>query len=117
MDFNKLHEPYKDDASPSVELQVRWLQRLGFQPHQIDQALITVYGEIERNEKTFENGGKLNLHLKDVASEVRTEELSAYIANLEKFEAKMREKWEDYQREKEEQARKKPWYKKRICLR
>jgi len=94
MDFKKLHEKYKDEASPSVELQIRWLQRIGFQPHQVDQALITVYGEIERGEKVFKNGSELNLYLKDVASKIRTEELNVYIVNLQAFEAKMRKKFQ-----------------------
>ena len=112
MDFKKLHEKYKDDASPSVELQIRWLQRIGFKPHQVDQALITVYGEIERGEKTFKNGGELNLYLKDTASKIRTEEINVYIANLERFEAKMREKWEEDRKKLEEDRKRiKPWYK------
>ena len=94
MDFKKLHKRYKDEASPSVELQIRWLQRIGFQPHQVDQALITVYGEIERGEKTFKNGSELNLYLKETASKIRTEELNVYIKNLEAFEAKMRKKFQ-----------------------
>lgn len=102
MDFKKLHEQYKDEASPSVELQIRWLQRIGFQPHQVDQALITVYGEIERGEKTFKNGGELNLYLKDVTAKIRTEEIGVYINNLERFEANMRKKFQEEL----------PWYKK-----
>jgi len=105
MDFKKLHEKYKDEASPSVELQIRWLQRIGFQPHQIDQAMITVYGEIEHGEKTFKNGSELNLYLKDTAIKIRSEEINVYITNLEKFEAKMRSKWD------EDRKRMKPWYK------
>jgi hypothetical protein len=94
MDIKKLHEKYKDDASPSVELQIRWLKKMGFEQHQIDQAMIIVYSEIEKDEKVFKNGGEFNLYLKDVASKIRTEELSAYIAKIEEFEAKMRKKWE-----------------------
>jgi len=94
MDFKKLHKRYKDEASPSVELQIRWLQRIGFQPHQVDQALITVYGEIERGEKTFKSGSELNLYLKETASKIRTEELNVYIKNLEAFEVKMRKKFQ-----------------------
>ena len=108
MDFKKLHEKYKDDASPSVELQIRWLQRIGFQPHQVDQALITVYTEIEQGKKTFKNGGELNLYLKETAGKIRTEEINVYITNLEKFEGKMRKTWE------EDQKKAKPWYKRLI---
>ena len=94
MDFKKLHERYKDETSPSVELQIRWLRRIGFQSHQVDQALITVYGEIERGEKIFKSGSELNLYLKDVAAKIRTEEIGVYINNLEKFEANMRKKFQ-----------------------
>jgi hypothetical protein len=104
MDFKKLHERYKDDASPSVELQIRWLQKLGFQNHQIDQALITVYTEIERDEKTFRDGAELNLYLRNTVAKIRTTEVDLYIKNLETFEAKMRKKWEN------EQKKIKPWY-------
>jgi len=105
MDFKKLHEQYKDESSPSVELQIRWLQRIGFQAHQIDQAMITVYGEIERGEKKFFNGGELNLYLKNIAVKIRSEEINVYIKNLEAFESKMRQKFID------EQKKTKPWYK------
>jgi hypothetical protein len=102
MNFKELHEKFKDDASPSVELQIRWLQKMGFLQHQIDQAMITVYTEIEQG-KTFKNGGEFNLYLKDVVTKIRTEELKLYVANLESFEAKMRKKWEE--------EKPKPWYK------
>jgi len=101
MDFEKLHEPYKDENSPSPELQVKWLRKFSIPDHVIDQAMITVYTEIEQKEKTFATGAELNLYLKDVAKRLHTEELSAYIRHLEKFEAKMRKKW----------ASKLPWWK------
>lgn len=111
MNIKALHEKYKDDASPSVELQIRWLKRIGFEPHQIDQAMLTVYSEIERGEKTFKNGSELNLYLKDTAAKIRTEELSAYITKLEGFETKLRKKIED-----ELNSRKKePWYKRLVA--
>jgi hypothetical protein len=108
MDIKKLHEKYKDDASPSVELQIRWLKRIGFEPHQIDQAVIMVYSEIERGEKTFKNGSELNLYLKDVANKIRSEEATIYISKLEEFEAKMRKKWD------EDLKKQKPWYRRLI---
>lgn len=107
MDFRKLHEPYKDEASPSVELQIRWLQKMGFPPHQIDQAMIMVYGEIERGEITFKTGTELNLYLKEVAVSLRKEELTAYVNKLQEFEKKLRDKhFEEFQ-----EKQKRPWYK------
>lgn len=49
MGFKDLHEQYKDDDSPSVEGQVRWLQKQGFQQTQIEQAMLMVYTELENN--------------------------------------------------------------------
>jgi hypothetical protein len=106
MDFKALHEPYKDEASPSVEVQIKWLKKLGIPDHVIDQAMITVYTEIEQKEKTFATGAELNLYLRDTARRLHTEELGAYIKHLEKFEAKMRKKW----------SSKLPWWKRMLGI-
>lgn len=50
MDIKLVHEQFKDNHSPSVEGQIRWLQKQGFAEHQIQQAMIAVYGDIERGE-------------------------------------------------------------------
>jgi hypothetical protein len=50
MDIKALHEPFSDNDSPTVEGQIRWLQKQGFAQHQIQQALIAVYSEIERGD-------------------------------------------------------------------
>lgn len=50
MNFKQLHEQFKDNDSPSVEGQIRWLQKQGFAQHQIEQAMLTVYSELERGE-------------------------------------------------------------------
>ncbi|MGD9157163.1 MAG: hypothetical protein PVG39_02030 [Desulfobacteraceae bacterium] len=50
MNFKELHERFKDEGSPSVEGQIRWLQKMGFGQHQIEQAMLMVYTELE-NEK------------------------------------------------------------------
>jgi len=110
MDIKKLHERFKDDASPSVEVQIRWLKKIGFEPHHIDQAVITVYSEIERGEKTFKGGSELNLYLKDVANKIRSEEATIYISKLEEFEGKMRKKWE------EDVKKGKPWWKRMLGI-
>lgn len=48
MEMKVIHERFKDDDSPSVEGQIRWLQKQGFAQHHLEQALISVYGDIER---------------------------------------------------------------------
>lgn len=50
MNIKEIHKQFADDHSPSVEGQIRWLQKQGFAQHQIEQAMITVYSEIERGE-------------------------------------------------------------------
>lgn len=105
MNFKALHTKYKDNDSPTVEGQIRWLQKQGFGQHQIDQAMITVYTEVERGEKDFKNGNDLDQHLLETAKKIRTDELTTYITKLEEFESKLKKKWE------EDQKKSKPWYK------
>ena len=50
MNFSSLHEPFKDEDSPSVEAQIRWLQKQGFAQHQIQKTMVRVYSEISKNE-------------------------------------------------------------------
>ena len=50
MDIKKLHEQFQDDDSPSVEAQIRWLQKQGFGQHQIDQAIMTLYKALDHGE-------------------------------------------------------------------
>jgi uncharacterized protein (DUF2132 family) len=108
MDFKELHSKYKDEYSPSVEGQIRWLQKQGFAQHQIEQAMITVYSEIERGEKDFKNGLELDQYLLEKAKLIRTEELTAQIKKMEEFVNKLKgQAIEEYRRQ---QAR--PWYKK-----
>lgn len=108
MDFIQLHAKYKDDDSPSVEGQIRWLQKQGFVNHQIEQAMITVYSEIERGEIDFKNGAELDHYLLERAKRIRTEELTEHIKKMEHFVNSLRQQAvEDY---KKQQA--KPWYKK-----
>jgi len=124
MNIVKLHGRFKDDDSSSVEGQIRWLQKQGFLQNQIDQAIITVYGDIERGEtpmvffckgkeleKKYQlynephpsrpwNGEKivtgwdLDQTLLREAKRARTKDLSAVIKNIEHFEAGLRTKWE-----------------------
>ena len=124
MDINKLHEQFKGDDSPSVEGQIRWLQKQGFGQHQIDQAMIQLYkaldhGEIPqvcnrldgKNERVYrlkgetqkvgrwdvrkiKDGFELDQVLLELAKRVRTEELGVIVKNVEKFEHDMRKRWE-----------------------
>jgi len=56
MNLEILHSQFKDDDSPSVEGQIRWLQKQGFSQAQIDQAFILLYTDIEQYKfpKVFE---------------------------------------------------------------
>lgn len=114
MNFKELHRKYADNDSPTVEGQIRWLQKQGFPQHQIEQAMITVYGEISRGETTFKNGSELDQYLLNVSKKFRTDELTALSAvweeNAAAQEKKWREKWEAENKLPEEV--KKPWYKK-----
>ena len=47
MDIKALHEKFKDEDSPSVQGQIRWLQKQGFMEHQINNAMLSVYSDIE----------------------------------------------------------------------
>jgi uncharacterized protein (DUF2132 family) len=108
MDMKELHAKYKDENSPSVEGQVRWLQKQGFAQHQIEQAMIAVYTEIERGEKDFKDGLELDQYLLEKAKIIRTQELADQVKKMESFVESIRNKAiEDY---KKQQAR--PWYKK-----
>jgi len=107
MDFVALHLKYKDSDSPSVEGQIRWLQKQGFAQAQVEQAMISVYDEIERGEATFSNGHELDQYLLKKAKSIRTEELSNQIVRMEEFVDKL--KGQAIAEYKKQQA--KPWYK------
>lgn len=133
MNIVELHSKFKDEHSPSPEAQVRWLQKQGFAQHQIDQAFMTIYGDLERGKpalvfeewdgerildtkygpsdadppshrykaREIRTGWELDQSLLEAAKMARTQELSALLSNIEKFEKKMRKKW----------AAQVPWYK------
>ena len=50
MNIKELHGKYADEHSPNPEGQVRWLQKQGFPQHQIDQAFILLYQDLERGQ-------------------------------------------------------------------
>ena len=100
MNIIKLHEKFKDHDSPSVEGQIRWLQKQGFMQSQIDQAMISVYTDIERGVelyfegKVIDSGWALDQVLLKAAKVARTKDLTSVIKNIEKFEYDMRNRWE-----------------------
>lgn len=132
MDMKVLHSRFSDKDSPSVEGQIRWLQKNNFPQHQIEQAMITVYSELERGKipkrwtngtevkylssdsnylsaewfsRPISGGAELDQYLLEIAKRIRTEELTTLIRKMEQFEINMRKKWEA------EQKQRKPWYK------
>lgn len=50
MNLKELHKQFKDDDSPSVEGQYRWLERQGFTPDQIERGIIEAYTELENGQ-------------------------------------------------------------------
>jgi len=100
MDYNKLYEPYQTKEAPLVTDQVKWLQKNGFPQHIIDQSLVKVYDELDRGRK-FEADEKHSAtwhlwnYLREVARELHKVELEAYLKNLEAFQAKLRENWNE----------------------
>lgn len=48
MDMVKLHKPFAGKDSPSPEAQRNWLRKRGFTPVQIDQAMLTLYSDLDR---------------------------------------------------------------------
>jgi hypothetical protein len=48
MDIKKLHDKFKNQDSPSVEGQIRWLQKQGFSQDHIDRAMLDLYTDIEQ---------------------------------------------------------------------
>lgn len=126
MDFKLLHEPFRDEDSPSVEAQIRWLQKQGFLQHQIQKTMVRVYGELSRNEiprvwkRTLDNreevlyrphgvtpkgegwssekvanGFDLCQYILEIAKSFRTQDLTKFIKDMEKFESDMKSKWID----------------------
>ena len=85
MDFEKLHEPYKGDDSPSPEAQLKWLQK--FVPQDIAaRAMLQVYTQIEQGlkfEETFKGtnkyspGWNLCQHLRAVALDLQNKATKA----------------------------------------
>lgn len=108
MDMKTLHARFKDDDSPSVEGQIRWLQKQGFPQHHIEQAMLTLYSELERGNvpkkedgTPVKGGWDLDQALLLTAKTIRTDELRLQVKRLEEFEAKLKAKWEEDRRKEE----------------
>lgn len=86
MDFNGLHAQYTDDDSPSVEGQIRWLQKQGFQQHQIEQAMLTVYTELDQ--------GRVPVRWKNVAKDGDGREVILRKYSFAGHEAPTKQHWE-----------------------
>ena len=103
MNFDELYAPYVTEEAPSYLDQIPWLKKNGVADHIVDQAMIKVYGEMERG-KTFEADEHHSatwhqwMYLKQVADEMGKEELQVYARHLEQFHDKLKreidEEWE-----------------------
>lgn len=124
MDIKAILANYTDEPAYTVEGQIRWLQKQGFAPDQIDQAVLSVYFDIERGllpnrwdtgseivylpgdqPKSGEHwlggpitgGHELDQYLLKVAKDIRTKELSDKVAAIGVQVSKMKAQWEaDY---------------------
>ncbi|MGO9020473.1 MAG: hypothetical protein ACLQVJ_19210 [Syntrophobacteraceae bacterium] len=90
MDLNKLVEPYSEEGKRTIEAQVKWLLAKNIARHHIDQAILTVYDEMERGKvflasATHNAGHHLDHELLRVAQELQRAELSDSLSKLEKF--------------------------------
>lgn len=100
MDFTELHKPYEDNQSPSVAMQVKWLQGKGIPMDVIDKALLVVYDEVQRG-KTFvaegplTAGGALDRYLLSVAQGMALKDAELHHKELSDFLLSMREKWNE----------------------
>lgn len=84
MDMKALLVPYSEDGNRTLEGQVKWLQGKGVPQNHIDQAILSVYDEIEHGKK-FADGHELDQYLLHVAKEHHTAEVSDNVQKLEDF--------------------------------
>jgi hypothetical protein len=89
MDLKSLLAPYSEPQEDgtclrTIENQVKWLMGKNIPRSHIDQAILSVYDEIERG-KTFENGTALDHYLLEVATHLHKVELTDSVAKLEAF--------------------------------
>lgn len=132
VDYDKLHGRYKDDASPSVEGQIRWLQKQNFTANQIEVAMMSLYDDIYNEtppilyeldgEKRYlrhsdkspgrkwasrqiKGGDELDQSLIEIAKRIRTKELEDIKKNMQDFVSGLKKSW------KNEVLSRVPWYK------
>jgi len=89
MNLTELLAPYSEpqpDGTPlrTVEGQVKWLLSKSIPRSHIDQAVLSVYDEIERG-KTFASGADLDHYLLEVATHLHKVELTDSVVKLEAF--------------------------------
>jgi len=90
MDLAKLIEPYSENGARTIEAQVKWLLSKNIPRSHIDQAILTVYDEIERG-RVFEGsathsaGHFLDHELLRMAQALHQAELSESVKKLEDF--------------------------------
>ena len=101
MDFEKLHEPYKGQDSPSPEAQLKWLQK--FVPQDIAaRAMTQVYTQLEqgtvkfeeqiKNGRSYSAGWMMCQYLKAVATDLHTKATLAYLNVLAKQDEAQKQK-------------------------
>ncbi len=104
MDFNKYHEPYKGEDSPSPEAQLKWLLRNQIPQDIASRAMLLVYGEIEQGkvfEATTVNGKKrsagwnLCQYLLKTAKDLYSAAMTAYLDSLANADEQRRQKIKD----------------------
>lgn len=66
MDMVKLHKPFAGKESPSPEAQRNWLRKRGFTPIQIDQAMLTLYSDLDRGALPHVFEGKTEIEKKEL---------------------------------------------------
>jgi hypothetical protein len=90
MELNKLIEPYSENGVRTIEAEIKWLMGKGIPRHHIDQAILTVFDEIERGKEFVADeansaGHFLDHELLRVAQELHRAELADSVKKLEDF--------------------------------
>lgn len=126
MDIKAIHAKFQDRPDHTIEGQMRWLEKQGFTRDQIDEAMLSVYFDLERgvipckwNTGTevvyfsgdtpksgehweggpIDNSHDLDRYLLKVAKDIRTKEYSDKARRLGEQVAKMKSQWEaDYKK-------------------
>jgi hypothetical protein len=84
MNMQKLLEPYAEGGARTVEGIMKWLLGKGVPQQHIDQAIISVFHEMESG-KTFPGGHELDRYILEVANNFHKSELSDNAKKLEEF--------------------------------